>query len=208
MFNATSLLRIIVEVIGNDAIEGARRDVIEIVKARHQGVEDITVVTSDAVLDTFNTIFDVITYALAGIAAISLMVAGVLIMNVMLVAVSQRTEEIGLLKALGAKQRQIIGLFLTEAVFCHFGRPCGSGTRNAWDETAERGLSDCRSFRAGLGAGRRRRHCSLKRPRIRDSACAPGRAAGPRGSTGRALTDACPRRDRVHSAIGAGAPLA
>ena len=105
------------EVVSNDAIEGARRDVIEIVKARHQGEEDITVVTRDAVLDTFNTIFDVITYALAGIAAISLVVAGVLIMNVMLVAVSQRTEEIGLLKALGAKQRQIIGLFLAEAVF-------------------------------------------------------------------------------------------
>ena len=117
IFNATSLLRIIVEVVSNDAIEGARRDVIEIVKARHQGEEDITVVTRDAVLDTFNTIFDAITYALAGIAAISLVVAGVLIMNVMLVAVSQRTEEIGLLKALGAKQGQIIGLFLAEAVF-------------------------------------------------------------------------------------------
>ena len=117
IFNATSLLRIIVEVVSNDAIEGARRDVVEIVKARHQGEEDITVVSRDAVLDTFNAIFDAITYALAGIAAISLVVAGVLIMNVMLVAVSQRTEEIGLLKALGAKQRQIIGLFLTEAVF-------------------------------------------------------------------------------------------
>ena len=117
MFNATSLVPIIVEVVGDDAIEGARRDIVEIVKARHQGEEDITVVSRDAVLATFNTIFDAITYALAGIAAISLVVAGVLIMNVMLVAVSQRTEEIGLLKALGAKRRQIIGLFLTEAVF-------------------------------------------------------------------------------------------
>jgi len=54
---------------------------------------------------------------LAGIASISLIVAGVLIMNVMLVAVSQRTREVGLLKALGATHRQIIALFLTEAAF-------------------------------------------------------------------------------------------
>ena len=53
---------------------------------------------------------------LAGIAGISLIVAGVLIMNVMLVAVSQRTAEVGLMKALGARQRQILALFLTEAV--------------------------------------------------------------------------------------------
>ena len=57
---------------------------------------------------------------LAGIAAISLVVAGVLIMNVMLVAVSQRTKEIGLLKALGAKERYIVALFLSEAVFLSF----------------------------------------------------------------------------------------
>jgi putative ABC transport system permease protein len=51
-----------------------------------------------------------------GIAAVSLIVAGVLIMNVMLVAVSQRTAEIGLLKALGATRKQILSLFLTEAL--------------------------------------------------------------------------------------------
>ena len=100
----------------NEAIPAARRDIIAIVKARHQGEEDITVVTQDAVVATFNSIFNVITAALAGIAAISLVVAGVLIMNVMLVAVSQRTREIGLLLALGAKQRHILSLFLTEAV--------------------------------------------------------------------------------------------
>ena len=101
-------------------MESARRDIIEIVKARHQGEEDITVVTQDAVLSTFESIFDMITMGLAGIAAISLLVAGVLIMNVMLVAVSQRTKEIGLLRALGAKQRDIITLFLTEAVYLSF----------------------------------------------------------------------------------------
>ena len=120
IFNTPGLNRVLVETVSYDALEAARRDIIAIVKARHQGEEDITVISRDAVLATFNSIFDAITYALAGIAAISLVVAGVLIMNVMLVAVSQRTREIGLLKALGAKQRQIIALFLTEAVFLSF----------------------------------------------------------------------------------------
>jgi putative ABC transport system permease protein len=93
----------------------AQRDIVEIIKARHQGQEDITVVAQDAVIATFDSIFGVITAALAAIAGVSLIVAGVLIMNVMLVAVSQRTGEIGLLKALGAKSSQIIVLFLAEA---------------------------------------------------------------------------------------------
>ena len=116
IFNTAGVFRILVEAVSNEALSAAQQDIIEIVKARHQGEEDITVVTRNAVLDTFDSIFNVITMGLAGIAAISLIVAGVLIMNVMLVAVSQRTKEIGLLLALGAKQRQIISLFLTEAV--------------------------------------------------------------------------------------------
>ena len=117
VFNTPGLNRVLVETVSHDAIEATRQEIIRIVKARHQGEEDITVIARDAVLATFNTIFDAITFALAGIAAVSLVVAGVLIMNVMLVAVSQRTGEIGLLKALGAKQRQVVALFLTEAVF-------------------------------------------------------------------------------------------
>ena len=67
-------------------------------------------------LATFDKILNALTLAVSGIAAISLMVAGVLIMNVMLVSVSQRTAEVGLLKALGARQRDVLGLFLTEAL--------------------------------------------------------------------------------------------
>lgn len=115
IFNTSSVFRIIAEAADGDAVPAARRDIIEIVKARHAGEEDITIVTQDALVSTFNAIFGMITAGLAAIAAISLVVAGVLIMNVMLVAVSQRTAEIGLLKAVGAKRRQIVALFLTEA---------------------------------------------------------------------------------------------
>jgi putative ABC transport system permease protein len=115
IFNTSAVFRILVEAKGLDAVPAARRDIIEIVKQRHAGEEDITVVTQDALVSTFDTIFNMITAGLAAIAAISLVVAGVLIMNVMLVAVSQRTAEIGLLKAVGARNRQILALFLTEA---------------------------------------------------------------------------------------------
>jgi putative ABC transport system permease protein len=115
MFNAPGVFRILVEAASRERIPQARQDILDTIKARHQGEEDVTVITQDAVITTFNSIFGVITAALAAIAGISLVVAGVLIMNVMLVAVSQRTGEIGLLKALGAKNRQILGLFLTEA---------------------------------------------------------------------------------------------
>ncbi len=117
VFDASGLFRIIVQANDRDSMSQARRDIIRFIKQRHYGEEDVTVITQDAVLSTFDGIFDALTRALAGIAAISLIVAGVLIMNVMLVAVSQRTREVGLLKALGATHRQIIALFLTEAAF-------------------------------------------------------------------------------------------
>jgi putative ABC transport system permease protein len=115
IFNTSAVFRILVEATSLDAVPAARRDIMAIVKARHAGEEDITVVTQDALVSTFDTIFNMITAGLAAIAAISLVVAGVLIMNVMLVAVSQRTAEIGLLKAVGARNRQVLALFLTEA---------------------------------------------------------------------------------------------
>ena len=116
IFNTESLFRILVQASDHDAIPRTRLTVLETIKARHQGEEDVTVITQDAVLATFNRIFTALTLTLAGIASISLAVAGILIMNVMLVAVSQRTAEVGLLKALGARGRQITALFLTEAV--------------------------------------------------------------------------------------------
>jgi putative ABC transport system permease protein len=117
LFDSPGLFRIIIQATSRDSMPKAQQDVRRIITDRHYGEEDVTVITQDAVLNTFDGIFGALTAALAGIASVSLVVAGVLIMNVMLVAVSQRTREIGLLKALGAKKRQIIALFITEAIF-------------------------------------------------------------------------------------------
>jgi putative ABC transport system permease protein len=116
LFNTESLFRILVEAKTREAIEPVKRFITDTLQQRHQGAKDVTVITQDAVLQTFDRILGALTFAVGGIAAISLAVAGILIMNVMLVAVSQRTSEIGLLKALGASPRQIIVLILAEAL--------------------------------------------------------------------------------------------
>ncbi len=116
MYNRESVMRMMVEVTSDEAMVKAKKDVQDIIRARHFGHDDITIMDQGTILNTFNKIFLVLTSTLGGIAAISLAVAGTLIMNIMLVAVSQRTAEIGLLKALGARRSQIIGLFLTEAI--------------------------------------------------------------------------------------------
>jgi putative ABC transport system permease protein len=116
LFNTESLFRILVQSRDREAMPRVRDSIRAVLTERHQGEEDITVITQDAVLATFDRIFTALTLTLAGIASISLAVAGILIMNVMLVAVSQRTAEVGLLKALGARNSQITALFLTEAI--------------------------------------------------------------------------------------------
>ena len=115
MFNLTSLFRVLVEVNSQDELPAAQRAVIDVLKTRHDGEEDVTVITQGSMLATFSRVLSILTMALTGIAAISLSVAGVGIMNVMLVSVSERTREIGLLKALGATSRQILQIFLAEA---------------------------------------------------------------------------------------------
>jgi putative ABC transport system permease protein len=115
LFNTSGLFRVLIEAKNRDVIEQAKHDAEQIMFQRHNGEKDVTVITQDAVLATFDRILTALTMAVGGIAAISLAVAGVLIMNVMLIAVAQRVKEIGLLKALGAPGRQIRALFFAEA---------------------------------------------------------------------------------------------
>ena len=115
LFNTESLFRILVQARNRDAVSRAKRNVQEIIRDRHDGEDDVTVITQDALLATFDRILQTLTLAVAGMAAISLAVAGILIMNVMLVAISQRSAEIGLLKAVGATRGQVLTLFLVES---------------------------------------------------------------------------------------------
>jgi putative ABC transport system permease protein len=115
LFNTPSLFRILVEAVDPDAIPNVSAHILRTIRERHAGEEDVTLVTQDAVLTTFDRVLRALTLAVGGIAAISLAVAGILIMNVMLIAVSQRRAEVGLLKALGASPATIMRLFLLEA---------------------------------------------------------------------------------------------
>lgn len=115
LFNTSGLFRVLIEARNRESIAVAVREAEAIMVERHSGERDVTVITQDAVLQTFDRILGALTMAVGGIAAISLAVAGVLIMNVMLIAVAQRIKEIGLLKALGAPGHQIRNLFFAEA---------------------------------------------------------------------------------------------
>jgi putative ABC transport system permease protein len=83
--------------------------------ARH-GREDFTVRTQEDMLATLSNILDILTAAVGALGGISLLVGGVGIATIMTIAVAERTSEIGLLVALGARRRTVLGLFLGEAV--------------------------------------------------------------------------------------------
>ncbi len=89
--------------------------IIATLKARH-GREDFTITTQEDMLRTLSNILDILTMAVGALGSISLLVGGVGIVTIMTIAVSERTSEIGLLVALGAPRKTILGLFLGEAV--------------------------------------------------------------------------------------------
>jgi putative ABC transport system permease protein len=116
LFNQRGLFRMICQAPDAASVPAVVAQVKEVMRQRHQDQEDFSILTQDSMLATFTNVINALTAGLAGIAAISLAVAGILIMNVMLVSVSERTGEVGLLKALGARRGQILALFLTESL--------------------------------------------------------------------------------------------
>ena len=99
-------------------VSQASQEVADILRMRHRteiGADDFTILSQQDFLDTASTITNVLTIFLGGIAAISLLVGGIGIMNIMLVSVTERTREIGLRKAVGAHKLDIMIQFLTES---------------------------------------------------------------------------------------------
>lgn len=116
LFNQKGLFRLLCQSPDAASVPAVVGQVTAVMRERHDGQEDFSIITQDSMLSTFTNVINALTAGLAGIAAISLAVAGILIMNVMLVSVSERTGEVGLLKALGARRGQILAMFLTEAL--------------------------------------------------------------------------------------------
>lgn len=115
MFNREGLMEV-------DVLYGEQTDVPalvagirKILTARH-GHEDFTITTQEQMLEVLGSVLDVLTFAVGALGGISLLVGGIGIATIMIISVTERTAEIGLLRALGARRRQILALFLGEAL--------------------------------------------------------------------------------------------
>lgn len=111
---------IYVQAVSSDRVDQASQEIAQVLRQRHRtalGVADFTIFSQQDFVATAKTVTGVLTIFLGGVAAISLLVGGIGIMNIMLVSVTERTREIGLRKAIGARKRDILIQFLTESAF-------------------------------------------------------------------------------------------
>lgn len=125
LFNREGLMEIDVLYKEKANVDRVVAGIKRILEARH-GREDFTITTQEQMLEVLGSILNVLTFAVAAIGSISLFVGGIGIITIMTISVNERTSEIGLLRALGAKKNQILSLFLGEAVVLSaIGGVCG-----------------------------------------------------------------------------------
>ncbi len=112
-----------VQVRTSDAMDGAVQEIATVLRLRHRITEadDFTVTSQQATIETLEATTDTFVVFLGAIASISLFVGGIGIMNIMLVSVTERTREIGIRKAMGAKRRDILLQFVSEATLLSLG---------------------------------------------------------------------------------------
>ena len=134
MFNRESLMEIDLLYASGTMAEEVVKRVKERLISRH-GTEDFTITTQEEMLDVLGSVLNILTLAVGALGGISLVVGGVGILTIMTIAISERTAEIGLLRAIGADRRQILALFIGEAVvLASIGGLAGllMGTLGAW----------------------------------------------------------------------------
>ena len=109
-----------VQVTTDQAMAGAQKAIEALLRERHRiqagAPDDFNIRNQKEIMDTMSAVSDTFTALLAAVAAVSLLVGGIGIMNIMLVSVSERTREIGIRKAVGARNRDIMFQFLVESV--------------------------------------------------------------------------------------------
>jgi putative ABC transport system permease protein len=120
LFGATSLNSIAVETTSGEVMDRVTTEMTALLRTRHRlqaGVsDDFRIRNNNSLVETVTSVSDTMTYLLGGVAAVSLVVGGIGIMNIMLVSVTERTREIGIRMAIGARGSDILAQFLTEAI--------------------------------------------------------------------------------------------
>jgi putative ABC transport system permease protein len=115
LFSVETISEIIARARDRKTVQPAIDDITEVLSSRRNGSIDFTIFSEDDVMSTVNKIMATLTFFLGAIASISLLVGGIGIMNIMLVSVKERTREIGVRRAVGARWRDILVQFLVEA---------------------------------------------------------------------------------------------
>jgi putative ABC transport system permease protein len=120
LYGVRTVNNIVVKSQSKDTVDQTITEVTTILQQQHEietgALNDFSIRSQTQMLETVSTMTNTLTYALAGIAAISLLVGGIGIMNIMFVSVTERTREIGIRKSIGAKNKDILTQFLTESV--------------------------------------------------------------------------------------------